>query len=56
MRNRIVALAVLAIGLLTAAANLSCKGNHEHGGQTTTKEHGGTAAAPAKEHGGAVAK
>lgn len=55
MRNRKIALGVLAIGLLAATANLSCKGNQEHGGATTPKEHGGTATAP-KEHGGAVAK
>lgn len=56
MRNRKVALGILALGLLAATASLSCKGNHEHGGTATTKEHGGTATPPAKEHGGAVAK
>lgn len=58
MRHRKTALGVLALGLLAAAANLSCKGDHEHGGTTTTKEHGGTAgtATPPKEHGGTTAK
>ncbi|MBI3312550.1 MAG: hypothetical protein HYZ88_03385 [Candidatus Omnitrophica bacterium] len=56
MRNRKVVLGVLAIGLLAAMANLSCKGNQEHGGQTTPKEHGGTTTPPAKEHGGTVAR
>jgi len=47
---------VLTIGLLAAVTNLSCKGNQEHGGKAAAKEHGGTATAPGKEHGGAVAK
>lgn len=56
MPSRKVAFGVLVIGLLAATANLSCKGNQEHGGTTTPKEHGGTATAPPKEHGGAVAR
>lgn len=56
MRDRKVALGILVIGLLAATANLSCKGNQEHEGKTLPKEHGGTATAPTKEHGGTIAK